>query len=418
MKTSVMMALTTSMLLIHSGKQSLLSSRCVCQRNRVLVVLTCWHALQICMSPQARAFFCAMCSQVSITLLELPLWICTWWGSLFKFLDHFILLKLVCATFIYLFRLISHSITGNWSIHSPCRHKWEHAKSDKAAELHWLSFDLQRLGVPQGHPGCAHGKFSLTCCLPGSCCVEAIKCPADIFKWARTHCLAHHPELQIPYQALGNDGHTFALSRAHKSTWQRHQESLQVVWPSWQYFLQRTLYVLIGFSLILQHQANVSLQVLYPNVMDMYFQHWWDTERYSAGMKQLEDAVHCFLPFIIALGLLTTLVSLTGITVYCACAKSRNDRRDSCRYVSVAHFTCVPHWHQHTSFYLRTIISLWWFLSSQHCLSNSRAILCCRGASWWALAVPYQWSWADTRYCWLVGGKSDWGSGVSYTYLM
>ena len=227
---------------------------------------------------------------------------------------------------IYIFVQTDISITGKWSIHSPCRHKWEHAKSDKAAELHWLSFDPQRLRVPQGHSGCAHGKFSLTCCLPGSCCVEAIKRPADIFKWVRTHCLAHHPELQIPYQALGNDGHTFALSRAHKSTWQRHQESLQVVWPSWQYFLQHTLYVLIGFSLILWHQANVSLQVLDPNVKDMYFQHWWDTERYSASMKQLEDAVHCFLPFIIALILLTTLVSLTGI-ILCLCKVQKWQKR-------------------------------------------------------------------------------------------
>ena len=59
------------------------------------------------MSPQARAFFRAMCSQVSITLLELILWICTRWGSLFKFLDRFILLKAVRSTFMYLFRLIS-----------------------------------------------------------------------------------------------------------------------------------------------------------------------------------------------------------------------------------------------------------------------------------------------------------------------
>ena len=80
--------------------------------------------------------------------------------------------------------------------------------------------------------------------------------------------------------------------------------------------LQHTLYVLVGFSLILRCQANVSLQVLDPNVKDMYFRHWWDTEWYSASMKQLEDAVHHFLPFIIALSLLTTLVSLTGIILH------------------------------------------------------------------------------------------------------
>ena len=90
--------------------------------------------------------------------------------------------------------------------------------------------------------------------------------------------------------------------------------------------LQRTLYVLVGFSLILRRQANISLQVLDPNVKDMYFWHWWDTEQYSAGMKQLEDAVHHFLPFIIALGLLTTLVSLTGIILRLRKVQKRQKR--------------------------------------------------------------------------------------------
>ena len=77
--------------------------------------------------------------------------------------------------------------------------------------------------------------------------------------------------------------------------------------------LQRTLYVLVGFSLILRRQANISLQVLDPNVKDMYFKHRWDTVRYTAGIKQLEDVVCRFLSFIIALGLLTTIMSSTGI---------------------------------------------------------------------------------------------------------
>ena len=75
-----------------------------------------------------------------------------------------------------------------------------------------------------------------------------------------------------------------------------------------------TYFICLGrFFSYLQRQANISLRVLDPNVKDMYFRHRWDTEQYSASMKQLEDAVHCFLPFIIALSLLTTLVSLTGI---------------------------------------------------------------------------------------------------------
>ncbi|KAF8264610.1 hypothetical protein EI94DRAFT_1805593 [Lactarius quietus] len=57
---------------------------------------------QICMSPQARAFFRVMCSQVGITPLELLLWIRTRWGSLYKFLDHYILLKTAMDQFILL----------------------------------------------------------------------------------------------------------------------------------------------------------------------------------------------------------------------------------------------------------------------------------------------------------------------------
>lgn len=52
-------------------------------------------ALQIRKSPQARSFFRATCSQVGIKPLELLLWIRTRWGSLFKFLERFLLLKSV-----------------------------------------------------------------------------------------------------------------------------------------------------------------------------------------------------------------------------------------------------------------------------------------------------------------------------------
>jgi hypothetical protein len=55
---------------------------------------------QIHKSPQARSFFCTSCSQVGIAQLELLSWIHTQWGSLFKFLECFILLKVVCLTFL------------------------------------------------------------------------------------------------------------------------------------------------------------------------------------------------------------------------------------------------------------------------------------------------------------------------------
>jgi hypothetical protein len=51
--------------------------------------------LQIRKSPQARAFFRAMCTQVKIPQLELLLWIRTRWGSLYSFLARFMKLKAV-----------------------------------------------------------------------------------------------------------------------------------------------------------------------------------------------------------------------------------------------------------------------------------------------------------------------------------
>lgn len=57
---------------------------------------------QIRKSPQARAFFRMSCSQVGIAPLELLSWIRTRWGSLFKFLERFILLKAVRSTFLSL----------------------------------------------------------------------------------------------------------------------------------------------------------------------------------------------------------------------------------------------------------------------------------------------------------------------------
>jgi hypothetical protein len=40
-------------------------------------------------------FFRGTCNQVGITPRELLLWICMHWGSLYKFLEHFLYLKAV-----------------------------------------------------------------------------------------------------------------------------------------------------------------------------------------------------------------------------------------------------------------------------------------------------------------------------------
>ena len=52
----------------------------------------CW---KIRKSPQAHAFFCQACEQVHLHALELKLWVCTRWASLYDFLDRMITLCLV-----------------------------------------------------------------------------------------------------------------------------------------------------------------------------------------------------------------------------------------------------------------------------------------------------------------------------------
>jgi hypothetical protein len=37
--------------------------------------------------------------------------------------------------------------------------------------------------------------------------------------------------------------------------------------------------------------ANLTMLVLDPNIKDLYYRHEWDSEHYTAGMKQLEDVV-------------------------------------------------------------------------------------------------------------------------------
>jgi hypothetical protein len=94
MLTLMMTTMKTLTLVIHLGKRLPWSSRYeFCRYTKTFSVLT--PALEIHKSPQARSFFRATCSQVGITPLELLLWIRTCWGSLFKFLECFLLLKAV-----------------------------------------------------------------------------------------------------------------------------------------------------------------------------------------------------------------------------------------------------------------------------------------------------------------------------------
>jgi len=51
--------------------------------------------IQICKSPQARAFFTACCEEVEVPLLQLLLWVKTRWASLYNFLDRVLVLRKV-----------------------------------------------------------------------------------------------------------------------------------------------------------------------------------------------------------------------------------------------------------------------------------------------------------------------------------
>ena len=82
-------------LAIHLARQLPSWNRCVLSTCHVFFVY--WSYVQIRKSPQARVFFKESCKQVGVQPLELLLWIRTWWGSLYKFLDRILQLRGVRA---------------------------------------------------------------------------------------------------------------------------------------------------------------------------------------------------------------------------------------------------------------------------------------------------------------------------------
>ena len=62
------------------------------KHRHIYLMLIISFLVQIQKSPQAHAFFCHSCQEVNTPVLKLLKWICTWWASLFNFLDLMLIL--------------------------------------------------------------------------------------------------------------------------------------------------------------------------------------------------------------------------------------------------------------------------------------------------------------------------------------
>ena len=74
--------------------------------------------------------------------------------------------------------------------------------------------------------------------------------------------------------------------------------------------------------------------------------------------------------------------------------------------MSKLHTWLILGYHWCPSFYIGTIILVWWLLSLWCHPSHPTARQCHRGTLWWAPAVPQSRCWAYNWYGWLVGCKS------------
>ena len=198
---------------------------------------------QIQKSPQARAFFCAMCCQVKIKPLELLLWIWTCWGSLFTFLEQFINLKavheLLLSTISHLYNFLpavtQFTILADESNAVPSlTNQWSYS------DFHLTQRDWELL-VDIRDVLRVSGMNHITSLLTTSP-LGAIKYPADVLKWACAHCVAHYSQLRVPYQALEKHGYSSRIPCSEGCTLWRCQEPSQMVWPCWEH-ISRVFYL-------------------------------------------------------------------------------------------------------------------------------------------------------------------------------
>lgn len=59
------------------------------------------NAVQIWMSPQAKAYFAKVCEEEGIQPLELIKWVHTRWGSMYDLINHVIINKAVCYFLVF-----------------------------------------------------------------------------------------------------------------------------------------------------------------------------------------------------------------------------------------------------------------------------------------------------------------------------
>ncbi|KAF8267382.1 hypothetical protein EI94DRAFT_1801722 [Lactarius quietus] len=189
---------------------------------------------------QAWVFFHMMCTQVNITPLELLLWICTHWGSLFTFLECFIHLKLAVNQFI----LLTDENKSVPPLTKKCHYINFHLSSK---DWEYLSLIRDALREPFNAQQTFSSKRTPT--------VWHI-IPSFEFLIKHWDSMACEPKYQGLKDTL-NEG----TKNLHK-------------WYGW-----------VGST----SSGYFICLVLDPNVKDLYFRHQWESDQYTAGMQQLED---------------------------------------------------------------------------------------------------------------------------------
>ncbi|KAH9972369.1 hypothetical protein BJV77DRAFT_1074894 [Russula vinacea] len=193
---------------------------------------------QIRMSPQARTFFRSSCSQVRIKPLELLLWICTRWASLYKFLDRILMLWKGIDQFVLL---------------ADASEKVPNLMNNQLyVDFQLSKKDWDRLGVIHEvlwEPANVQQTFSKELTPTVWCIIPTLE-----FLIRRWESMAKQPRFHDVKDAI-----THGVQNMKK--WYRKVDN-----TSSAYFI-----------------------CLDPNIKDLYCCHCWEPDQYAAGMTKLEE---------------------------------------------------------------------------------------------------------------------------------
>jgi hypothetical protein len=245
------------------------------------------------MSPQARTFFKSSCVQVGIKPLELVLWIRTRWASLYKFIDRLLNLRKVSrGSQLSLTFSDNRQGVDQFVLLADASEKVPPLPKDRSyADFQLTKKDWDRLSVIH----------------------EVLRVRVHLFSHVR-HVSHHLPHLL--YQEPSNVQQTFSNERT-PTVW-RIIPALEFLIKRWESMVEQhrfrdvkdaitqgvnnlqkwyrkvdntssAYFICLGAS---PHACCLTqltfLEVLDPNVKDLYCRHRWEPDQYAAGMASLE----------------------------------------------------------------------------------------------------------------------------------